>query len=78
VFVVELVHESAERPAHVRADVFAVIGSFAEGSTHVRERSTDAVVEFDVATGLLDDQTPFRSHGHLVRFRVRTMRSRSV
>jgi hypothetical protein len=33
--------------------------------------SEDALV-VDAVTGLLDDQTPFRSHGHTIRFRVRT------
>ena len=33
--------------------------------------SEDALV-LDVVTGLLEDQTPFRGHGHTIRFRVRT------
>jgi hypothetical protein len=50
--------------------MFSVIGSFAEGSTHVAQRPVDGAVEYDVVTGMLPDQTEFLTHGHLVRFRV--------
>jgi hypothetical protein len=53
----------------LREDVFALVGSFAEQSTHVRQRVTDGTFEFDVTTGILDE-TPFRPHGHLVRLRI--------
>jgi hypothetical protein len=53
-----------------REDVYAVLGSFAEFSTHVRQRVGDGAVEFDVTTGMLADETPFRTHGHLVRLRI--------
>lgn len=55
--------------------VFDIIGSFAESSTHVLERSTGQSVEFDVVTGMLPGQTHFRSHGHLVRIRVADARA---
>ena len=50
--------------------VFGIIGSFAEPSTHVTQRRVDSTLEYDVVTGLLPDQTHFRTHGHLVRLRV--------
>jgi hypothetical protein len=56
--------------AALREDVFAVIGAFAEASTHVRQRVLDDAFEFDVTTGMLTDETPFAAHGHLVRLRV--------
>ena len=61
--------EDATR-AGLREDVFAVIGAFAEASTHVRQRVLDEAVEFDVTTGMLPDETPFATHGHLVRLRI--------
>jgi hypothetical protein len=54
----------------VRRDVFRLVGAFAESSTHVRQRTVGDAVEFDVVTGMLPDETPFRTHGHLVCFRV--------
>lgn len=54
----------------VRAAVFALVGAFAESSTHVRQRTLSDAVEYDVVTGMLRDETPFRTHGHLVRFRI--------
>jgi hypothetical protein len=61
-----------ERPTKpgLREDVFALIGSFAEQSTHVRQRVLDDTVEFDVTTGMLPGDASFRPHGHLVRLRV--------
>ena len=71
VYVVTLEWRS-DRPtkAALREDVFAVVGAFAELSTHVRQRATADPVEFDVTTGMLGGETPFRPHGHLVRLRV--------
>jgi hypothetical protein len=70
VYVVRLAWHAEPDVGAVRADVFAVIGSFAESSTHVRQRTLADAVEYDVVTGMLADETPFRTHGHLVRFRV--------
>lgn len=58
-------------PDVVRAEAFRVLGSFAEHSTHVRQRSTEHSTEFEIATGTTEDETPFRAHGHLVLLRVR-------
>lgn len=54
----------------LREDVFAVIGAFAELSTHVRQCIVDDAVEFDVTTGMLADETALATHGHLVRLRI--------
>ena len=56
--------------AGLREDVFALVGAFAELSTHVRQRPADDAVEFDVTTGMVAGETLFRPHGHLVRLRV--------
>jgi hypothetical protein len=71
VYVVEL-EWTAQEPVYrtLREDVWTVIGSFAETSTHVAERETAGSIEFDVTTGVLPEHTEFRTHGHLVRFRV--------
>ena len=52
---------------------FALLGSFAEASTHVVERSTDVGrdVELFVTTGMLEGDGSFAPHGHTVRVRVR-------
>jgi hypothetical protein len=69
IYVVELewLHPDSA-PAVVRERLFALVGSFAETSTHVRELRDGT---FDVTTGVLEGDSPFRSHGHLVRLHVR-------
>jgi hypothetical protein len=75
--VVELVHTTVDGDgarATVHADAFQLLGLVLEGATYVeidQGASVDALV-VDVVTGLLEDQTPFRGHGHTIRFRVRT------
>jgi hypothetical protein len=82
--IVDLEHvgDDADRPlAAVRADAFALIGHVAETSSFVRvvelaetngrEAGHDRpIVQMDVVTGLLDDETSFASHGHTVRLRI--------
>jgi len=46
--------------------VYSVIGAFAESATSIRQRG----LTFEVATGLLDEDTHFKSHGHLVRLEL--------
>jgi hypothetical protein len=55
-----------------REAAYALLGSFAEASTHVVERSTDVGrdVELFVTTGMLDGDGAFAPHGHTVRIRV--------
>jgi len=56
-----------------REAAYALLGSFAEASTHVVERSTDVRrdVELFITTGMLEGDGRFAPHGHTVRVRVR-------
>ena len=56
------------RMRDLRADAFALIGSFAEDVAHVVQRRAGGIVEFEVATGQAAGD--FAAHGHLVRLRV--------
>ena len=49
-----------------RAAAYRVIGSFAEAATGIRQRG----MTFEVVTGMLDPDTPFASHGHMVRIEL--------
>lgn len=72
VLVVELGWVGAESvvPDTLRAEVFRLLGSFAEHTTHVAQHSVDDGVEFEIATGTTSAESPFLPHGHLVRIRV--------
>lgn len=52
----------------LRAEVFALLGSVAEGATYVEQRISDDAVTFDVATGQHEEE--MRAHGHIVSLRV--------
>jgi hypothetical protein len=54
----------------VRASVFALIGSFAEPATYVRQRVDGETLSFDVVTGFVGSDTVFAPHGHTVRISV--------
>jgi hypothetical protein len=66
VFTVRIAWPGPRRGDEARAAIFAVVGSFAESATSVRQRG----LSFEVATGMLDPDTPFKSHGHLVRLEL--------
>jgi hypothetical protein len=68
VLVVTLQSLSPGNLADLRAAVFTLIGSFAESATFVRQTFHGRDVIFDIATGMLDGDSPFAAHGHLVRF----------
>jgi hypothetical protein len=53
----------------VRAAVYALLGTFAETATYVRQRREDGVLTFEVVTGLLGD-SQFAPHGHALRLRI--------
>lgn len=59
----------------VRAAVFALVGSFAESATYVRQHrfpaagNDDETLFFEIVTGILDDGA-FAPHGHAVRITV--------
>lgn len=59
------------RHDELRRAVFALVGSVAEGATAVVQTTTEQPIVFEVTTGMLDDQTAFKSHGHLLRLVVR-------
>jgi hypothetical protein len=73
--VVDAVLEIDITAANARAPreaAFAVLGTFAESSTHVVEHSPDIGrrVELLVTTGMLEGDGHFAPHGHTVRIRV--------
>jgi hypothetical protein len=57
----------------LREAAFGLVGTFAESSTHVVERSGDdrGSVELLVTTGMLEADGAFAPHGHVVRIAVR-------
>lgn len=58
-------------PTAQQAVAFAIIGSFAEPSTHIRQVApTRDGVDLLVVTGVLVGDSAFATHGHLVRVRV--------
>lgn len=54
----------------LRSEIFSVIGAFAESTTQVEQKVVDDEIHFEVATGMPDEETPFKTHGHLVRLRI--------
>ena len=75
--IVDLVHAPVEGDrarAVLQADVLRLVGLVIEGATFVEieERGLDDTLVMDIVTGMLDDQTPFKAHGHTLRFRVTT------
>lgn len=76
-FVVELVHAPVaddRARAALQGDVLRLLGLVAEPVTfiEIEERQGDDQLVVDVVTGVLDDQSPFKAHGHTIRFRART------
>ena len=63
---------SRESVRNPREAAFALLGTFAEASTHVVERSLDVgrSVELFATTGMLEGDGAFAPHGHTVRIRV--------
>jgi hypothetical protein len=64
------------RVGEIRAAVFALVGSFAELATYVRQRrltteNTEETLVFEIVTGILDDgDNVFAPHGHTVQISV--------
>ena len=64
------------RVGEIRAAVFALVGSFAEIATYVRQRrvtteNRDETLLFEIVTGILDDgDNVFAPHGHTVQISV--------
>ena len=71
VFVVELEWQrSVGTLRQLTVDVFSLVGLIAESNTHVREHSGDKHVDFELTTGMLDEDGQYKGHGHLVLLRV--------
>ena len=75
--IVDLVHAPVAGDlarAGLQADALRLVGLVIEGATFVEieERGLDDTLVMDIVTGMLDDQTPFKAHGHTLRFRVAT------
>lgn len=70
VFELELVWTGEGRSVgQSREAVFALVGSFSESATYVRQRRCGSEADrlvFEVVTGFLDDAA-FAAHGHTVR-----------
>jgi hypothetical protein len=73
VLEVDLQSEVEFEPLARRIAAFAVAGSIAEQSTHVRERVVEGGgVDIDVVTGILPGDIEFAPHGHVARIRFLT------
>jgi hypothetical protein len=64
---------------HIRAAIFALVGGFAEGVTHVRQCrvQTGDSATFEIVTGN-PEPDGFAPHGHTVRLRVAWHASASI
>ena len=67
VFVVRVAWPD-RHPAGAREDAFRIVGSFAELATSVRVR--DGGRSFEVVTGMLDGDSQFEPHGHMMRLEL--------
>ena len=54
----------------LRGDAFALLGRIAEVTTHIRQRTVEGGVAFEMATGTVADGSPFAPHGHLILLHV--------
>ena len=71
VYVVTLVWSRPQpRLRQLRADAVDLIGTVAEGSTFVQQRTTEHEIEYSVTTGMFEGGSPFAGHGHLLLLRI--------
>jgi hypothetical protein len=71
VYVVTLEWSRPQPRLHqLRADAVALIGRVAEGATFVQQRTTEREIEYHVTTGMLEGDSPFAGHGHLLLLRI--------
>jgi hypothetical protein len=54
----------------LRRDAFALVGSVAKQVTHIAQYVRVDRIEFDVATGVLEGDSRFHRHGHMLRLQV--------
>lgn len=65
-------HPDTVRHEELQRDVFTLVATIAEPATYVYKHAVRNELDFEVVLGVLDAQTSrFKSHGHLVRLRVR-------
>lgn len=69
-FHVDLAWRGEAGVGRVRSALYALIGSFAESATYVRQQSVNGSLVFDVVTGMGGEDSPFTPHGHTVRLNV--------
>jgi hypothetical protein len=69
VYEVDLSYDPALNRKALRAAAWAMIGTIAEASTHVREAPGQGSTVFHIVTGMPEDSTPFTTHGHVVVLR---------
>lgn len=73
-FVVELdyARDSSFNLTAFRRRVLALLGGVIEGASYIEisDKDRGGVVVVSVVTGSLDDQTPFRSHGHTLKLLI--------
>ena len=70
VLEIDIREPARDEPRAPRIVAYGLIGSFAEGVTHVRETRRDGTVVLDVVTGVLPGDSAFATHGHLARVRL--------
>ena len=58
------------RLSQLRADVYGLLGAIVEGTSFVRQRVGATTIDYEITTGLLEGDSPFVGHGHLVHLRV--------
>ena len=68
VFVIRVAWPDDAGQAVARVAAFRIVGSFAELATNVRVRNGGRT--FEVVTGMLDGDSRFAGHGHLVRLEL--------
>jgi hypothetical protein len=81
--IIELTHPPVEGDrgrATLQAEVLKLLGYIVESATYleIEERHDDETLIVDVVTGVMDDQSPFKAHGHTLRFRVMVRESLST
>jgi hypothetical protein len=70
VLEIDLREPTSDEPRAPRIVAYGLIGSFAEGATHIRETREDGAVVLAVVTGVLPGDSAFATHGHLARVRL--------
>jgi len=58
------------RLSNLRADVFALLGAVAETVLFVHQHVLNDTIHYDVTIGILDGDSPFRAHGHLLQLQI--------